>query len=156
MKLQSNFIEIALPHGCSPVNLLHTFRTPFTRTPFDGLRLKKIYKIARMNILGNSLNLLLTAWGLPEPSQMSTWHYLEFLSLQNITHGDIRASILSILIQITTAGEPLRESGQSCSPVFPFCCFSFLLFREKRKRFIFVDRSCVAFRWCWTRFVPST
>ena len=25
MKLQSNFIEIALWHGCSPVNLLYTF-----------------------------------------------------------------------------------------------------------------------------------
>ena len=24
----SNFIEIALRHGCSPVNLLHIFRTP--------------------------------------------------------------------------------------------------------------------------------
>ena len=29
-KLQSNFIEIPLPHGCCPVNLLHIFRTPFT------------------------------------------------------------------------------------------------------------------------------
>ena len=26
-----NFIEIALWHGCSPVNLLHSFRTPFPR-----------------------------------------------------------------------------------------------------------------------------
>ena len=32
--LQSNFIEIALRHGCSPVNLLHIFRTRF-----PGLRL---------------------------------------------------------------------------------------------------------------------
>ena len=29
IKLQSNFIEITLRHGCSPVNLLHIFRTPF-------------------------------------------------------------------------------------------------------------------------------
>ena len=29
MKLQSNFIEITLRHGCSPINLLHFFRTPF-------------------------------------------------------------------------------------------------------------------------------
>ena len=29
IKLQSNFIEIALPHGCSVVNLLRIFRTPF-------------------------------------------------------------------------------------------------------------------------------
>ena len=27
--LHSNFIEIALRHGCSPVNLLHIFRAPF-------------------------------------------------------------------------------------------------------------------------------
>ena len=26
-----NFIEIALRHGCSPVNLLHVFRTPFLK-----------------------------------------------------------------------------------------------------------------------------
>ena len=30
IKLQSNFIEITLRHGCSPVNLVHIFRTPFT------------------------------------------------------------------------------------------------------------------------------
>ena len=27
--MQSDFIEIALQHGCSPVNLLHSVRTPF-------------------------------------------------------------------------------------------------------------------------------
>ena len=32
MKLKSNFIEIALRHGCSPVSLLHIFRTPFPRS----------------------------------------------------------------------------------------------------------------------------
>ena len=31
IKLFYNFIEIALRHGCSPVNLLHIFRTPFSR-----------------------------------------------------------------------------------------------------------------------------
>ena len=36
IKLQSNFIEIALQHGYSPVNLLHIFRAPFLRTPLDG------------------------------------------------------------------------------------------------------------------------
>ena len=29
--LQSNFIEITLRHGCPPVNLLHIFRTPFSK-----------------------------------------------------------------------------------------------------------------------------
>ena len=31
VKLHSNFIEITLRRGCSPVNLLHIFRTPFPR-----------------------------------------------------------------------------------------------------------------------------
>ena len=32
MKAASNFIKIAIRHGCSPVNLLHIFITPFCRT----------------------------------------------------------------------------------------------------------------------------
>ena len=31
IKLQSSFIEITLLYGCSPVYLLHIFRTPFTK-----------------------------------------------------------------------------------------------------------------------------
>ena len=31
-----NFIEIALRHGCSPVNLLHIFRTPFSKMAASG------------------------------------------------------------------------------------------------------------------------
>ena len=31
IKLLCNFIEIALHHGCSPVGLLRTFRTPFPK-----------------------------------------------------------------------------------------------------------------------------
>ena len=31
IKLLYNFFEIALPHGCSPVNLLPIFRIPFPR-----------------------------------------------------------------------------------------------------------------------------
>ena len=30
----SNFIEITLRHGCSPVNLLHIFRTPFLKNTY--------------------------------------------------------------------------------------------------------------------------
>ena len=39
IKLLCNFIEIALRHGCSPVNLLHTFRTPFYKNTYGGLLL---------------------------------------------------------------------------------------------------------------------
>ena len=36
IKFQSNFIEIALPHGCSPVNLLHILRTPLPKNNCEG------------------------------------------------------------------------------------------------------------------------
>ena len=39
-KLQSNFIEITLRHGFSPVNLLHIFRTPFSKNTSGGCFLK--------------------------------------------------------------------------------------------------------------------
>ena len=39
IKLQSNFIETTLRHGCSPVNLQHIFRTPFPRNTFGLLLL---------------------------------------------------------------------------------------------------------------------
>ena len=31
---ESNFIEIALQHGCSPENVLNIFRTPFPKNTF--------------------------------------------------------------------------------------------------------------------------
>ena len=37
IKLQSNFIEIALRHGSSPVDLLHIFRTIFLKDTSRGL-----------------------------------------------------------------------------------------------------------------------
>ena len=40
--LQSNFIEIALWPGCSPVNLLLNFRTPFPKNTSGWLLLKFI------------------------------------------------------------------------------------------------------------------
>ena len=39
IKLQSNFIEIVLRHGCSPVNLQHIFRTTFLKNTFGRLLL---------------------------------------------------------------------------------------------------------------------
>ena len=40
-KIQNNFIEITLQHGCSPVNLLHIFRTPFPKNTSGGMLLKQ-------------------------------------------------------------------------------------------------------------------
>ena len=35
--IHCNFIEITLRHGCSPLNLLHIFRTAFTKNTSGGL-----------------------------------------------------------------------------------------------------------------------
>ena len=43
IKLQSNFIEITLRHGCSPANLLHIFRIPFPKNTSGRLLLKKFF-----------------------------------------------------------------------------------------------------------------
>ena len=39
IRLKSNFIEITLRHGCSPVNLRHICRTPFSRNTSGWLLL---------------------------------------------------------------------------------------------------------------------
>ena len=47
--LLCNFIEIALRHACSPVYLLHIFRTPFPMNPYGRLllylRFSDTYKV---------------------------------------------------------------------------------------------------------------
>ena len=40
IKLLCNFTEIAIWHGCSPVNLLHIFRTSFSKNNFGQLLLE--------------------------------------------------------------------------------------------------------------------
>ena len=42
IKLQSDLIETALRHGCSPVNFLQIFRTPFPKNTFGRLLLKGV------------------------------------------------------------------------------------------------------------------
>ena len=42
-KLQSNFIEITLRHGCSLVNLLHIFRGPFPKNTSGRLLLYRLF-----------------------------------------------------------------------------------------------------------------
>ena len=46
--LLCNFIEIALRHGCSPVNFLHIFRTPFPKKTSERLLLfiRILFKIS--------------------------------------------------------------------------------------------------------------
>ena len=51
IKLLCNFIEIALRYGCSPVNLLHIFRTPFLKNTSERLLLEQqFWKFYVINI----------------------------------------------------------------------------------------------------------
>ena len=42
IKLQNNFTEITLWHVCSPINLVHIFRTLFLKNTSEGLLLKDL------------------------------------------------------------------------------------------------------------------
>ena len=46
-EVANNFIETALWHGCSPVNLLHNFRTPFPKNTSAGLLLYTSIYVAK-------------------------------------------------------------------------------------------------------------
>ena len=48
-----NFIEIALQHGCSPVNLLHIFRTPFLSNTSG----KSLKCVSQLTFTGHTSNL---------------------------------------------------------------------------------------------------
>ena len=51
IKLQSSFIEIALRHGCSPVNLLHFSKTPFPKNTSGRLLLEFDLVMSMYNLL---------------------------------------------------------------------------------------------------------
>ena len=53
IKLLRNFIEIPFRHGCSPVNLLHIFRTPFPKNTSGWLLLQYSLSVLSENIKKN-------------------------------------------------------------------------------------------------------
>ena len=60
---RSNFIEITLRHRCSPVNLLHIFRTTFTKNTFGLLLLERTFYIIKRSelLVKNFLRFLVTS-----------------------------------------------------------------------------------------------
>ena len=49
-ELLCNFIEIALWHRCSPVNLLHIFKTPFLKNTYGWLLVNSEYKHLELTV----------------------------------------------------------------------------------------------------------
>ena len=52
-----NFIEITLRHGCSPVNLLYIFRTPFTKNTSERLLLNTLSFIGLLHSNNLQINI---------------------------------------------------------------------------------------------------
>ena len=55
IKLRRKFIEITLLHGCSPVNLLHIFRNPFTRNTSERLLLPLVGSVLTPSAKSDSI-----------------------------------------------------------------------------------------------------
>ena len=49
-KYDREFIEIALRHGCSLINLLHIFRTDFLRNTSEGLLLTFVLTMLQVHL----------------------------------------------------------------------------------------------------------
>ena len=106
IKLLSNFIEIALRHGCSPVNLQRIFRTPFNKNISGGLLLtlssfqfffsgkehhhknNHLCKISFLNDIWSLSNVKLTFWWCLHTT-CCRWNNVEKLFLTGIIayHG---------------------------------------------------------------------
>ena len=87
MKLQSDFIEITLRHGCSPVNLLHIFRTPFPKNASGGL----LKFIVMCNYDGDPSKMYfrnLTLFKMTKVRRLATHVNIELWNLFNIYHFD--------------------------------------------------------------------
>ena len=90
--MQSSFIEITLWHGCSPVNLLHIFRTPFIRTPMDGcFFLSTSYGYYSLNIVSLQFQSRLLF-----ETQLTTIKYFDYTHQSTHLLGNHRVSVYHI------------------------------------------------------------
>ena len=73
VKLLCNFIEIALRHGCSPVNLQHIFRIPFPRNTSVWLLLNLVITFLPSLIIRQQLQVYLTEkfWAYKQETDVS-------------------------------------------------------------------------------------
>ena len=80
IKLLCNFIEVAPRHGCSPVSLLHIFRTPFY-LPLEGWEPKVAVTLKRY-------------WICKWRRNFSTW-FFKWNLLRKTTHIKVAGRILT-------------------------------------------------------------
>ena len=94
IKLQSWFIEITLGHGCSPVNLLHIFRTPILRNTSGGLLLKSTNRRSsgsfRSYVLHLPFNILLVV-----VFCTMNINFMKFILLK-VFHQKLRSSLIRL------------------------------------------------------------
>ena len=86
--LQSNFIEITLQHGCSPVNLLHIFRILLPKSTSGGLLLKVKGKQIISSKVQKKENLVRTRQ--KQQQKIKKKYYTRQIKGNNTFHGCIR------------------------------------------------------------------
>ena len=141
-KLQSNFIEIALRHGCSSVNLLHISRASFLKNTSGRLLLNKDF----LSLISRDNHKLLSKVWLIE-----TMKFFIFFPIANLNGSESLHSCLSVWYRYGRTHKQLLSKFQKIaeftrkhlewSPIFnkvaglqPFCeaplncCFWMKLF----------------------------
>ena len=104
INVQSNFIEITLRHGCSPVNLQHIFRTPFTKNTCERLLLK--LELAEECVRGQRSRKVVVRF----------YFFIRFQAFASFRKYNYRVSFnkrLSPLFQICNMS-PLKEQESLC------------------------------------------
>ena len=71
INLFCHFIEIILRHGCSPLNLLHILRAPFSKNTTD-VHTKTRNKLERVGTIWNELEPTRTSWNQMEQPKTRT------------------------------------------------------------------------------------
>ena len=96
-----NFIEITLRRGCSPVNLLHIFRTTFPKNTSGGLLL-----------LGENLNHLTE---IKIDLKCTTFDNFEKMLKSKETHIEIAVTIAILILRFKTSKQKMLSIKRTFS-----------------------------------------
>ena len=93
IKLLSNFTEIPLRHGSSPVHLLHIFRTPFSRNTSGWLLLKSVQKSVAW--LNSQLNVLVNMQTKKNTFLKTIWLHAGVLNYQILSIQGLEKTLMN-------------------------------------------------------------